>query len=560
MRFRLCATILFWFELCSLVLWLQTATAETNSQPSFLSARGQDIVNEKGEKVLLRGVGLGNWMLPEGYMWKFENADRPRRIEKLVLDLTDPEYAERFWTEFRASYITEADIRRIAELGFNSVRPALNARLFMSETDPPQRVEEGYQLLDHLVRWCKTYGLYVIIDMHAAPGGQTGQNIDDSANDQPELFQQQKYQDRLVDLWVDLAKRYKDEPTVAGYDLLNEPLPQRTGAAPKYKHLVEPLYKRVTKAIREVDQRHMIVLEGVDWANDWSIFTERFDANVVYQFHYYCWDTPAQLKSIDRYLEHRQRLNAPVWVGETGERDSTIYWATTEYFEARNIGWSFWPWKKMDTANTPYSIKRPAGWDAVAAYSRGRTKPARETAQRTLDEFLRNIRLENCAYYPDVVNAMLRRAPVRIEAENYGQAGPGISYQVNQPTNRSHYYRLETAVPVKIHTTQRPRTDQFIVLTTNEWTSYQIECDAARITTLILSVRAEVTPAQAQLRINDQIVSVPVTTKSWTEIKLNTLPLQQGSNQIKWTVQRGTIELDWIDVRFADEARPVKTE
>jgi aryl-phospho-beta-D-glucosidase BglC (GH1 family) len=560
MRFRLCATILFWFELCSLVLWLQTATAETNSQPSFLSARGQDIVNEKGEKVLLRGVGLGNWMLPEGYMWKFENADRPRRIEKLVLDLTDPEYAERFWTEFRASYITEADIRRIAELGFNSVRPALNARLFMSETDPPQRVEEGYQLLDHLVRWCKTYGLYVIIDMHAAPGGQTGQNIDDSANDQPELFQQQKYQDRLVDLWVDLAKRYKDEPTVAGYDLLNEPLPQRTGAAPKYKHLVEPLYKRVTKAIREVDQRHMIVLEGVDWANDWSIFTERFDANVVYQFHYYCWDTPAQLKSIDRYLEHRQRLNAPVWVGETGERDSTIYWATTEYFEARNIGWSFWPWKKMDTANTPYSIKRPAGWDAVAAYSRGRTKPARETAQRTLDEFLRNIRLENCAYYPDVVNAMLRRAPVRIEAENYGQAGPGISYQVNQPTNRSHYYRLETAVPVKIHTTQRPRTDQFIVLTTNEWTSYQIECDAARITTLILSVRAEVTPAQAQLRINDQIVSVPVTTKSWTEIKLTTLPLQQGSNQIKWTVQRGTIELDWIDVRFADEARPVKTE
>src|SRR6185369_16733231 len=134
------------------------------------------------------------------------------------------------------------------------------------------------------------YGIYVILDMHGAPGGQTGQNIDDSANDQPELFQQQKYQDRLVDLWVSLAKRYKDEPTVAGYDLLNEPLPERTGAAAKYKHLVEPLYQRITKAIRAVDAKHMIILEGVDWANDWSIFTGPFDANLVYQFHYYCWD------------------------------------------------------------------------------------------------------------------------------------------------------------------------------------------------------------------------------------------------------------------------------
>ena len=92
---------------------------------TFLRTQGQDMVDESGRKVLLRGVGLGNWMLPEGYMWRFGGqADRPRTIEKVVSDLIGPENAARFWSGFRKNYITEADIARIAELGFNSVRPA----------------------------------------------------------------------------------------------------------------------------------------------------------------------------------------------------------------------------------------------------------------------------------------------------------------------------------------------------------------------------------------------------------------------------------------------------
>ena len=66
--------------------------------------------------------------------------------------------------------------------------------------------------MDNLVRWCRKYDVYVIIDMHGAPGGQTGANIDDSPKDQPELFSDKANQDRLVDLWVKLADRYKDDP------------------------------------------------------------------------------------------------------------------------------------------------------------------------------------------------------------------------------------------------------------------------------------------------------------------------------------------------------------
>ena len=84
----------------------------------FLHTRGHDMVDEHGRKVLLRGVGLGNYLLPEGYMWKFGAAgDRPRKIEKMVSELIGQEDADRFWPEFRKNYITEADIQTHRGIG-----------------------------------------------------------------------------------------------------------------------------------------------------------------------------------------------------------------------------------------------------------------------------------------------------------------------------------------------------------------------------------------------------------------------------------------------------------
>jgi hypothetical protein len=535
---------------CGVLLATAAVSSCRAAEPlTFLHARGQDMVNEKGEKVLLRGVGLGNWMLPEGYMWKFGGQyDRPRRIEKLVSDLIGSEEGTRFWAEFRKSYVAEADIRRIAELGYNSVRPALNSRLFLGESEPPVPVEEGFALLDNLVRWCKANGVYVIIDMHGAPGGQTGQNIDDSADDRPELFMQAKYQDRLVDLWTTLARRYKDEPVVAGYDLLNEPLPERTGAAAKYRHLLEPLYQRITKAIRQVDAKHMIVLEGVDWANDWSVFTKPFDSNLVYQFHYYCWDSPTQLKSISRYLDFRQRFNAPVWVGETGERDNLIYWATMEYFEANNIGWSFWPWKKLDAGNAPYSIKAPARWKEIVGYTHGGTKPEPAVARAAFSELLGNLRLENCVFYPAVVNAMLRRVPARIEGENYGQGGVNVSYSVADSSRRSANYRTNEPVPVVAGEPGRRWSVQYISLSAEEWTAYSIDSLASQGCAVTIRVRAEKAPAEAQVVVGEQVLDIKIPSEDWSELKLGPVTLERGINRIRWVVRRGTVDLDWLDV------------
>jgi endoglucanase len=523
---------------------------------AFLHTQGQDIVNERGEKIMLRGVGLGNWILPEGYMWKFGGqGDRPRKIEKLVNDLIGPENGKRFWSEFRKHYITEADIQRVAGLGYNSVRPALNSRLFLSESGTPTGTEEGFRLLDNLVAWSEAHGIYVIIDLHGAPGGQTGQNIDDSANNQPELFIETKYQDQLVALWQAIARRYKDEPTVAGYDLLNEPLPEQTGAAKKFKAQLEPLYKRVTKAIREIDSKHMIILEGADWSNDWSVFSEPFDKNLVYQFHYYCWDNPPVLRNIQPFLDYRDRFNAPVWVGETGEKNNPIYWATTEYLEANNIGWSFWPWKKMDTRNTPYSLKLPAQWAAVAAYSRGGEKPSREIAQQAFDELLVNIRLENCVFFPDVVNAMLRRAPVRIEGENYGQDGLNKSYFVHDTNRLSKYYRLSEPVAITSRETNRQQSDQYVSLNAKEWTAYTIASEFPKDYQLTIKVKAVDAPAEAQLISGNQVRQVTITQNTWQEIKLDAITLVQRTNRLRWLVTSGVADLDWIELSPAEKSQ-----
>ncbi|MHC4571878.1 MAG: cellulase family glycosylhydrolase [Planctomycetota bacterium] len=520
------------------------------STKGFLRTEGQDIVDESGNEISLRGVGLGNWLLPEGYMWKFgQSGDRPRRIEKIVSNLIGQENADQFWLEFRKHYITEADIKRISELGFNSVRPALNSRRFLTEGENPSYVDEGFELLDNLIKWCKKYDIYVIIDMHGAPGGQTGTNIDDSPKDQPELFIDEKNQDRLVNLWVKIANRYKNEPTVAAYDLLNEPLPQRTGAADKYADKLEPLYKRITEAIRQVDRKHMITLEGADWSNDWSVFSEPFDDNVFYQFHYYCWDQPDNLKSVSEFLTKRDKLNTPIWVGETGEKGNTIYWGTTQYFEANNIGWSFWPWKKMDTKNTPYSISKPKGWDEICAYSREGGRPSKELAQRAFDELIENIKLENCVYFPDVVNAILRRVPGKVEAENYGHEGLNKSFYVKDTSLKAKYYRTSEPVPVELIEGQGNRwlSQQCIKLGAGEWTSYEINSRKSQTCKPAVRAKAESVPAAFTFSFNSQTEGINMTETDWVDISLDEMKFSEGINTLKLAVSSGTVYFDWFN-------------
>ena len=178
-----------------------------------------------GQPLMLRGINLGNWFEVEGYMFHFDGGPQsPREIEDLTKELLGQEKAEQFWKQWRASYITEADIDRIHAMGFNSVRVPLHWKFFTSDD------AEGFKLVDQLVQWAQKDGIYVILDMHCAPGGQTGSNIDDSWG-YPWLYTSQEAQDEAVSVWKRIAAHYSKNPTVLGYDLLNEPLPQLAEAA-----------------------------------------------------------------------------------------------------------------------------------------------------------------------------------------------------------------------------------------------------------------------------------------------------------------------------------------
>ena len=385
-------------------------------------AAGQ-IVDAHGTPLLLRGVGLGNWLLPEGYMWGFgDSTASPRQIEALLDDLLGDEVAAAFWEQFRRRFITEEDIRLIAQQGFDHVRLPLNWRVLM--TSGGAWLEDGFACIDRLIAWCRAHGLTVLLDLHGAPGGQTGTNIDDSLG-LPELFMDERNADLTVALWTEIARRYRDEPTVLGYDLLNEPLPDEWQH--RYPDELVSLYRRITSAIRSVDPHHLIMYEGTHWATGWDIFTEVWDENSVLQFHKY-W-SPADRPSIQRYIDVGRELGLPIYMGEGGENSPAWLAAAFQLYEDCGIGWNFWPWKKIDTLSSPCSVVPPAGWEKVLAFGAGRGEaPGRAEARRIFDELLANMDVEVCVQRPAVVNALFRRAPVRLPAYAFTFRGIGVSY------------------------------------------------------------------------------------------------------------------------------------
>jgi len=147
----------------------------------FISVKGKEIIGKDGKPLLIKGTNLGNWLVPEGYMFKFQVASSPRLINEAFSALFGPSETQKFWKQYLANYITKADIHYLHSLGMNSIRVPFNYRLFTDEYYlGGHGIQRGFALMDSVVNWCAAENMTVILDMHAAPGGQTGDNIDDS--------------------------------------------------------------------------------------------------------------------------------------------------------------------------------------------------------------------------------------------------------------------------------------------------------------------------------------------------------------------------------------------
>lgn len=370
---------------------------------NFISSKGKEIIGVDGKPFLMKGTNLGNWLLPEGYMFKFENAVSARLINEAFTELIGPDDTREFWKKYLEFYVTRKDIHYLKSLGMNSIRVPFNYRLFTNENYMGDNdASRGFKYLDSVVKWCKAEGLYVLLDMHAAPGGQTGDNIDDSYG-YPFLYESVQSTNLCKKIWRDIAAHYANETTVMGYDLLNEPIPHYLDKE-YFNPFLEPLYKELVKAVREVDKNHLIFLGGAQWDSNFKVFGPPFDNKLVYQFHKYWTDTTTDV--IQEYIDFRDKYNVPIYCGETGENTDEWVEGFRHTLEKNNIGWHYWPYKKMDNTKGIVTFARPENYNAVITYADStkqnfeairNLRPKDITAvKKALQDFLINSRFENC--------------------------------------------------------------------------------------------------------------------------------------------------------------------
>ncbi len=396
----------------SLIITLLLVSTTFPQQSDFVTVNGKEFIDRDGKPILLRGINLGNWLNPEGYMFRFENVNSFRLIDNTIKELIGADEARNFWRSFRDNYITKEDIAFIKSTGLNHIRVPFNFKFFLVEDHPEIWLEEGFNRLDNVIKWCKEENLYVVLDLHAAPGGQTGDNIDDSWS-YPFLFEDEQAQKTTIALWKKIADKYKDESIVIGYDLLNEPIPHYRDNKEELNQLLEPLYKRITSAIREVDNNHIIFIGGAQWNTNFSMFGAPFDEKLAYTFHKY-W-MPTVQGEIQAYIDFSNKHNVPMWLGESGENEDEWINSFRILLENNNFGWCFWPYKKMDSNRGMVQFPKTKEWEEIIKYAETtkknfedirNAKPDKEIILKALSDLLENIKFKNCTINKGYLKAL----------------------------------------------------------------------------------------------------------------------------------------------------------
>ena len=331
----------------------------------MLYTSGRDILDTNGNKVVLRGINLGSWLLMESNMMGIPGVES--RVYRGILLEAGQEKADRFFKNVFDKWVTEDDIRYLKELGANSVRIPFNYRRFETDQDPYHYKDEGFIYLDRVLEWCAKHEVYAVLDLHAVQGFQNEDWHSDNARGACDLFTDIEKENRFVALWEAIAARYLECEWLAGYDLMNEPV--------AYGQIEVDGLNRVTRraaeAIRRIDAKHILFIEGNFWATDFSEMDPPFDDNVVYSSHYYCpaavqigrypgeadgvlYDQEQMIRDVAARDEYMLRHNVPTWVGEFGVRrfenlkdKGQAFRDYIAAYEKLNDSWCYWNFKDL---------------------------------------------------------------------------------------------------------------------------------------------------------------------------------------------------------------------
>lgn len=563
----------------------------------FLRADGKKIVNDKGD-VLLRGIGLGGWMLQEPYMLQFNGiAGTQHEIRGKIEGLIGNEKTTSFYNAWLANQCRKADIDSLAAWGFNSVRLPMHYNLF---TLPIEQelvagkdtwLLKGFTMVDSLLTWCKANHIYLILDLHAAPGGQGHDNaISDRDTSKPSLWESEANKQKTISLWRELAKRYVNEQWIGGYDLLNETnwgfsdTKDKNGCAEQQNEPLKKLLKDITLAIREVDKNHFIVAEGNCWGNNYSSVFPLWDGNMVISFHKY-WNYN-DVASIEKFIKIRNEQNVPVWCGESGENSNVWFTSAIKLFEEHNIGWAWWPLKKLGF-NNPLQIKQDERYQKLLSYWKGQgSKPSVDEAYNALMQLTENIKAENNILHKDVVDAMFRQVRTNatvpyknhvigsnaiIFATDYDLGRNGEAYfdndtadyhvstGKNTPGNKGRVYRNDG---VDIENCTDSTTNGYSVTSTQagEWLQYTVVVPAAG--RFRVSIRYKSATPNTALYITANAkpltknVSVTNTNNdsTWKTMEIGEVYLSKGINKLRVIAAAGEFSLNYLQFTSAKAA------
>jgi endoglucanase len=386
----------------------------------YLRVSGTQIVDGQGDTILLRGMGLGGWMLQEGYMFRLGFLGQQYRIKEEIEKLVGKEKTDQFYEQWLQHHTTQADIDSMASWGFNSIRLPMHYQLYTlsveNESIAGQQtwLEEGFRYTDSLLSWCSQAGIYLILDLHAAPGGQ-GHDlaISDRNPTLPSFWESDANQQKAIALWQKLAERYAEEPWIGGYDLINEPNwgfedpEDRLGVREKLNQPLRTFLMEATKAIRQVDTNHIIFIEGNGFGNNYEGIFPLWDDQIVVSFHKY--GNPNTQAAIQSFLDIRQKHQVPIWLGESGENSNTWFTEAIALCEENQIGWAWWQNKKMGI-NQPLEIMEPIGYRRLIDYwNQKGEKPQADEVANILDQWIEQLKIENNIIHWDVLDALFRQ-------------------------------------------------------------------------------------------------------------------------------------------------------
>lgn len=572
-----------------LLLLLMFMTLPVSAQ--WLKTSGKKIVNENGNEFILRGMGLGGWMLQEGYMMQSSSfANTQHELKAKIESLIGSASTEEFYSSWRHNHLTKGDVDSLASWGFNSVRLPMHYNLFTLpiEQEPVAGentwLTEGFALTDSLVKWCAANHMYVILDLHAAPGGQ-GRDlaICDGDASKPSLWESQANKQKTIALWKKLAERYVNEPWIGAYDILNEPNwnfsgTNQNGCDESSNIPLKQLLVDITTAIRQVDKKHIIIIEGNCWGNNYNGIAPTWDNNLAVSYHKY-WSNN-DLGSIQGILNMRNTYNVPAWLGESGENSNQWFTDAIRLLEENGIGWAWWPLKKIGSVVNPLTIPKDHDYGVLLDYwTNGGTKPTAEFARNALMRQAANANIANCIYRKDVTDAMFRQVhdtttvpffahhvPGVIHATDYdlGENGRAYfdtdyaDYHVSSGTytawNSGYTYRND-GVDIENSTDTDPNSNGYNIgwTATGEWMQYTIDVDSTAAYNV--QVRYAVPPgslSKVRIRINGADVTESVSLQStggnqvWQYAVISDAVLYKGKQKLQLYFERGGANLGFL--------------